>query len=282
MIVYKTRNNVNGKIYIGKDESNNPEYLGSGVILKKAILKYGRDNFTKESIEECNSRDTLNEREIYWIKFYNSTNPKVGYNIAKGGTGGNAYFSKSKLELDEIKSKISKSLTDREFTEEHRSKLSISASLRKGNKPNAFKGMNMEEYLGDEYAKEIKTKISNSLKEYFKDGMSDECRQKISNTMKGRKLGPMPDEHKNNLKESFKNREIVKRQKLIKSYIEQLDLYLKNGITNENNDKAKKIYKRAESKGVNIDKYSVMLSEFKKISRERRSNTNRNRNESKK
>ena len=52
MIIYKTTNLVNGKIYIGKDKNNNPSYLGSGKILKLAIKKYGKENFTKETIEK--------------------------------------------------------------------------------------------------------------------------------------------------------------------------------------------------------------------------------------
>jgi hypothetical protein len=35
MIIYKTTNLVNGKYYVGKDEKNNPEYLGSGKILEQ-------------------------------------------------------------------------------------------------------------------------------------------------------------------------------------------------------------------------------------------------------
>ena len=41
MIIYKTTNLINGKFYIGKDSKNDPNYLGSGKILKKAFKKYG-------------------------------------------------------------------------------------------------------------------------------------------------------------------------------------------------------------------------------------------------
>lgn len=50
MIIYKTTNLINGKIYIGKDKHNNSKYLGSGRRLIKAIQKYGRDFFLKEII----------------------------------------------------------------------------------------------------------------------------------------------------------------------------------------------------------------------------------------
>ena len=43
---------------------------------------YGVDHFHIEQIEET---DNPEEREIYWIKYYNST--ENGYNITKGGKG---------------------------------------------------------------------------------------------------------------------------------------------------------------------------------------------------
>ena len=54
MIIYKITNTINGKIYIGKYQGNNfNNYWGSGKILKNAYKKYGRENFTKEIIYEC-------------------------------------------------------------------------------------------------------------------------------------------------------------------------------------------------------------------------------------
>lgn len=49
MIIYKTTNLINNKIYIGQDKNNNPKYLGSGDLLKKAIKKYekGKNKTTK-------------------------------------------------------------------------------------------------------------------------------------------------------------------------------------------------------------------------------------------
>lgn len=77
MIIYKTTNLLNGKIYVGQDTRNNPYYLGSGILLNKAIKKYGRKNFVKETIEHCNSIKQLNEREVYWVKYYNSANKSM-------------------------------------------------------------------------------------------------------------------------------------------------------------------------------------------------------------
>jgi len=88
MIIYKTINLINGKIYVGQDSNNNPDYLGSGLLLEKAFEKYGKENFKKEILEECFSKEELNIREIFWIKELNSNNKDIGYNIAKGGLGG--------------------------------------------------------------------------------------------------------------------------------------------------------------------------------------------------
>ena len=86
-IIYKTINTKNGKIYVGKDKTNNPSYLGSGVILEQAIQKYGRESFQKEILEECDD-NVADDREIFWIAKLNSTDNSIGYNITNGGTGG--------------------------------------------------------------------------------------------------------------------------------------------------------------------------------------------------
>lgn len=83
-IIYKLTNKINGKIYIGKHSTDNPydKYMGSGILIKKAILDYGIDNFTKEIICFCN-KEELDEKEIEYIKLYKSS--ENGYNITKGG-----------------------------------------------------------------------------------------------------------------------------------------------------------------------------------------------------
>ena len=88
MIIYKTTNLLNGKSYVGQQSTNDEMYLGSGKILKLAIKKYGVENFKKEIIEECLTREELNKREIYWIKKLNPV-----YNIHEGGYGGYNKFA---------------------------------------------------------------------------------------------------------------------------------------------------------------------------------------------
>lgn len=88
MIVYITTNLVNGKKYIGKDENDVKSYMGSGIGIVNAIKKYGKKNFVKEILAECETSDQLNELEIYYINYYNAQESELFYNIAPGGTGG--------------------------------------------------------------------------------------------------------------------------------------------------------------------------------------------------
>ena len=57
--VYKTINLINNKYYIGVHSTSklNDKYLGSGQIIKSAILKYGRSNFKLEILKYFETRD---------------------------------------------------------------------------------------------------------------------------------------------------------------------------------------------------------------------------------
>lgn len=90
--IYKITNKINNKSYIGY--SNNIERRWQehmtryncqqeyNKVLYKAIRKYGLSNFSFEVIEET---ENLQEREKYWIKYYDTFNH--GYNETLGGDG---------------------------------------------------------------------------------------------------------------------------------------------------------------------------------------------------
>jgi len=87
--IYKTVDTVNNKIYIGKRTGEfNPSYFGSGVYLKKAINKLGRDKFKLEVIVYTEDKDKLDELERKYILEYREMFGKDNlYNIADGGDG---------------------------------------------------------------------------------------------------------------------------------------------------------------------------------------------------
>ena len=102
--IYITTNNISGKQYIGQKKYINgwEDYLGSGLALNNAIQKYGAENFSRLILEECDSREELNQRDIFWINYYNAVNSKDFYNIAYGGDGGNTTSNYTKEEKFEI------------------------------------------------------------------------------------------------------------------------------------------------------------------------------------
>lgn len=97
--IYKITNLINNKVYIGqsvniekriishKNTGFNPKNSSYDYPLYKAIRKYGLENFSFEIIEELN-KDLLNDREKYWISYYNSNNKNFGYNQTDGGDTG--------------------------------------------------------------------------------------------------------------------------------------------------------------------------------------------------
>ena len=168
MVIYKTTNLLNGKIYIGQDKNNNPNYLGSGTLIKNAIKKYGKSNFKKEILYECSTIDELNEKEKFFISEYKSTNKNIGYNIAIGGSDG---CMLNRKHTNETKKKMSLSAMGKKKTDEHRKKLSIANKGRK---------MSIEE--------KRKRSESSVLKGKKKSPLSVEIKKKISESKKNKKL----------------------------------------------------------------------------------------------
>ena len=108
--IYMTENVITGDRYIGQhklDQRNRTkEYLGSGTRLTHAIKKYGRANFRKTIIEYCADAGQLNERERYWISFYDAQRNPMFYNIAEGGMAGNIWDGLTYEEQERVKEKI--------------------------------------------------------------------------------------------------------------------------------------------------------------------------------
>ena len=116
--IYKITSKHNGKVYIGQSIDIYNRWRGHWKQVKRgdsdyihnAMRKYGKDDFIFEIIERC-PQDIINEREKYWIDFYDSYNN--GYNLTIGGEG--------------IKGKV--------FSEEERENMRISSMKLNKSKP---------------------------------------------------------------------------------------------------------------------------------------------------
>lgn len=122
--IYKTTNLINNKIYIGQHKSSsfNNKYKGSGVIIRRAISEYGKENFVVELIECCNTQEELNEKEVYYIDLFNSRDTEIGYNIVQGGQ---ARFFTGQKHTKETKEKMSNRAKNRPHPPTTKGKINI-------------------------------------------------------------------------------------------------------------------------------------------------------------
>jgi hypothetical protein len=149
MIIYKTLNTVNGKYYIGMDTKNDPNYLGSGTLLKQAIQKYGKNSFKKIILEQCNSIEQLKEQEKYWISIYNACSDRESYNISTGGTGGDNFTHNPDRELirEKLQARRHTEATKKRISENHWQ--SKHGGSRLGTKWSEEQRKKMESYLAE-------------------------------------------------------------------------------------------------------------------------------------
>jgi group I intron endonuclease len=178
--IYKTTNLVNGKSHIGQHKSVDWDYnyIGSGVLLKRAIKKYGIENFSCFPLMWAWNKDELNKLEIEYIAHY-----RPEYNIAKGGEGfTGSHSDKTRMKMsetrknmsDETKKKMSEarkgiklsdetkkkmSETHKNMSDETRKKMSEYHKLLRGEKA---------PYFGFSHSEESKKKMSEYKKQYWK------------------------------------------------------------------------------------------------------------------
>ena len=106
--IYLTTCIANGKIYVGKHELNGQKnYIGSGTLFKRAVKKYGKENFKRKILRLCYSLHELRVWEHVYIVKHKSYIRSIGYNIAKGDVNTSEY---NPAKLPEVKEKISKAM----------------------------------------------------------------------------------------------------------------------------------------------------------------------------
>ena len=139
-IVYKHINKINGKVYIGQTALNVERRWRNGKgyktgVFKKAIEKYGWDNFEHIIVRDKLSKEEANLLEVSLIRKYKELG--ICYNITDGGEGACGYKhteeskkkisnrSKGKKIPEYIKILVSERFKGVALTEEHKLKISI-------------------------------------------------------------------------------------------------------------------------------------------------------------
>ena len=148
MEIYLTTHIPSGKKYIGKDVNSNPNYFGSGKLLKEIIKSEGKTNLVKKTLEVCNNKKHLAERERFWLEYYDVENNSEFLNLTNKpfGNSGLSQTTRNKISKshqgkvipDSVRKKMSKSRKGHSmYTEEWREKIS---KANKGKpKPKDFK-----------------------------------------------------------------------------------------------------------------------------------------------
>jgi group I intron endonuclease len=192
-IVYKTTNQVNGKIYVGQHRTNdlNDGYMGSGTALMNAMKFYGSDKFVVDILERCTEAD-IDSREMHWIDKLNACDRSIGYNIAEGGLGGGHPHT------EESRKKISEALKGRVFSKEWKDGLSRSRKMRVTSEETRKKLS--EVHTGRKRDKSIGDKISKANKGRT---VGEEGRRNMSEGRKGMKLS---EEHKKKIGDAFRGK----------------------------------------------------------------------------
>ena len=191
--IYKTTNIINGKFYWGVHNSldENDGYLGSGLALRNAIKKYGKESFRRETkflyktIKEAYADEAL-------IVNKSMINNPMCYNMATGGSISvdHTYETRQKISAammgnksalghkhSEIsKQKMSMAFKGKPKSEEHKQKLRIPKSEE------ARLNMSIAQ-KGKHHSEETKRKISEGCKgnmSHTGQPLSEETKMKIS------------------------------------------------------------------------------------------------------
>lgn len=212
--IYKFTNLVNGKIYIGKHKYSKPKldkhYLTGGVLIRRAISKYGLENFLHELVCICGSLEELNNMEIYYIQFFDCMNPN-GYNMTLGGDGiseptheiieKNRLAHLGKKQTAESNLKRSETLTGRKHSKEWIDKIrqanlgqiifqtTIEASIKRHKNTHWYNDGQTEFMLHDDEVPEglVRGRIKNPFPNQRGIPKDRNIVEKVAQSMKGRK-----------------------------------------------------------------------------------------------
>lgn len=171
--IYKTTNLVNNKCYIGKHESSeyDPSYFGSGKILRRAIDKYGINNFANEIIDTADSYNELNEKEKEYIARYKEQYGSDCYNLAHGGDGGDVFRYQPYEVKEKFVAKMANINKKRCNTKEFKEKISVATKKRYEDKKK--RDAHSEKIKKVWSNEELRSNQSKKLKDYYSNHKHD-------------------------------------------------------------------------------------------------------------
>jgi len=194
-LIYKTTNILTGEYYIGKHATNDiyDSYLGSGIILKHKIKKYGKECFSKEILHIFDNVTEMNNKEIEIITEDVVLDP-MSYNLALGGMGGCIALFENNPNYHQIIEKIKLSKV---YLKEFYSELAKSRHETK-----SF-GMHGRQHSEDSIKKMVISgkalNITGENNPMYGRKHTEESKKMISDKKKGRKH---TEEHKKRIKEN--------------------------------------------------------------------------------
>lgn len=172
--VYQTTNLVNGKYYIGVHQCDTLDdgYLGSGLILARAISKYGKENFKREILQFFDSPEEafLFEAEIVTLEFVSRNSV---YNVAPGGAGGSIVFNRKPFlgpHTDETKERLSQGRIGKKHSSESKQRCSENSWARRdpdAQREHAKKAAKASHAADANRTSDSNKKISDSLLRHF-------------------------------------------------------------------------------------------------------------------
>jgi len=173
-IIYLIRNKTNNKIYIGQTiqsggfdarYKHNLENETHNEHLKRSIHKYGIENFEiNKEFDIAYSQEELNKLEDMYIKIYNTTDKRYGYNKMFGGSVGK-HTEATKIKISNAnKGKIIPKETRIKMSENHWSKHGHEAWFKGKHHTEETKQILREFRLGKHWSEESKQKLSNSIR----------------------------------------------------------------------------------------------------------------------
>lgn len=264
MQIYQILNKLTGKSYIGKSknfqerfEKHKKNSITKTNRLYSSMRHHGVENFQLVLLEDLGdvSLKEVNSRETFWIKHFQSNDPKFGYNMTEGGDGGYtlaSWDSESRAALyrqqsNARKGRLVSEETRKKIGDGHRGKIIPDEMRRRISETNKEKGIRPPIY----------TKEQGNTG--FKGPHSEKTRKKLSEARKGKSYEKLFGvAQANSIKEHKKEIMSGRNNHQFKEITEQDFTHIKQYLTTNKI----KLYELAEKVGFSKYKLRQVMATF--------------------